>query len=321
VAGLGAQPCPGRVDQEPAQLGSEPVGTGDPHGRRLRRRRNACCRRGGPNLDGRSRGHGRVIGRSPWVRAERPQRLSGSPAGVRRRSTYDARPRDRSSPLWRGAVCTWSRRARLSAPLARCDRTMTCRSALTTDAACGHRSLPCWARSLVGCSWPPAVTPICPCLTAGHDPAHAGVGADEHGRHSRGRAWHLRGQLPYRQGGHGLGQAQLPGDRLGRSPSRALGDAASDRHGRPSGGRRHRRGDQGTAAGYLGAIDGRLHAVRPQATPRLASTLAAAQGSRSPNPWLQGSWGGTATIADPLLGRSAAVHPIQRRDVWIGRQP
>jgi len=40
-------------------------------------------------------------------------------------------------------------------------------------------------------------------------------------------------------------------------------------------------GDQGAAAGYLGPIGGRLHAVRPQATPRLASTLAAAQGSRS----------------------------------------
>src|SRR5512132_2213291 len=37
VAGLGAQPCPGRVDQQPAGLRSEPVGTGDAHGVRLRR--------------------------------------------------------------------------------------------------------------------------------------------------------------------------------------------------------------------------------------------------------------------------------------------
>src|SRR5512132_4045963 len=37
VAGLGAQPSPGRVDQEPTGLRSEPVGTGDAHGVRLRR--------------------------------------------------------------------------------------------------------------------------------------------------------------------------------------------------------------------------------------------------------------------------------------------
>ena len=42
VAGLGAQPGTGGVDQEPAGLWSEPVGTSHPHGLRLRRRQNAC---------------------------------------------------------------------------------------------------------------------------------------------------------------------------------------------------------------------------------------------------------------------------------------
>jgi hypothetical protein len=37
MAGLGAQPCPSRVDQQPAGLRSEPVCTGDAHGVRLRR--------------------------------------------------------------------------------------------------------------------------------------------------------------------------------------------------------------------------------------------------------------------------------------------
>src|SRR6266508_2071106 len=37
VAGLGAQPCTTGVDQQPAGLRSEPVGTGDAHGLRLRR--------------------------------------------------------------------------------------------------------------------------------------------------------------------------------------------------------------------------------------------------------------------------------------------
>ena len=76
------------------------------------------------------------------------------------------------------------------------------------------------------------------------------------------------------KGGHGLGQAQLPGDRLGRSPGGAVGDAAGDRQARPSGGCRHRRGHQGSAAGYLGAIGGRLHAVRSPAAAGLASRLA-----------------------------------------------
>jgi hypothetical protein len=155
------------VDQEPAQLGSEPVGTGDPHGRRLRRRRNACCRRGGPISMGDREGS-RVTGRSPWLRRA-PQRLSGSAAGSIRRSTYDrkvarsqgrkvARSQGRLLPLvaW-GPVCTWSRLARLSAPPSRSNRTMTCRSALTTDAAWERRGLRCSARSLAGFSWPPAL--------------------------------------------------------------------------------------------------------------------------------------------------------------------
>ena len=54
----------------------------------------------------------------------------------------------------------------------------------------------------------------------------------------------------------------------------APGDAAGDRQGRHSGGRRHRRGYQGSAAGYLGAIGGRLHQVRSPAAPGLASSLA-----------------------------------------------
>jgi hypothetical protein len=104
VAGLGAQPCPGRLDQEPAQLGSEPVGTGDPHGRRLRRRRNACCPRGGPNLDGRSRGH-----RSRhWALTMVAPRTCQAPlwVGGRVRPAVDVRPRDRKVayyPWWRGA--------------------------------------------------------------------------------------------------------------------------------------------------------------------------------------------------------------------------
>jgi hypothetical protein len=80
----------------------------------------------------------------------------------------------------------------------RCNRTMTCRSALNTDAACGRQPLLYSAPSLLESSWT-------------------------------------------------------------RS---ALGC------------RRHRRGHQGSAAGYLGAIGGRLHAVRSQAAADLASSLA-----------------------------------------------
>jgi hypothetical protein len=58
VAGLGAQPGTRGVDQEPAGLRSEPVGTGHAYGRRLRRRHNACrCHRRGHDHGGRSKGH------------------------------------------------------------------------------------------------------------------------------------------------------------------------------------------------------------------------------------------------------------------------
>jgi hypothetical protein len=112
------------------------------------------------------------------------------------------------------------------------------------------------------------------CRATRYNPAGSLAHADDHGRRPWGRAWRLRGELPYGQGGHGLGQAELPGERLGRSPGGALGDAAGDRHGRPAGGRRHRRGHQGSAAGYLGAIGGRLHAVWSPAAAGLASSLA-----------------------------------------------
>src|SRR5215216_8038539 len=76
---------------------------------------------------------------------------------VRRRSTYD-RETARSLITLGGVepVCSWSRRARLSAPPARSNRTMTCRSACTTDAAWERQGLRCSARLLVGSSWPPA---------------------------------------------------------------------------------------------------------------------------------------------------------------------
>ena len=113
-----------------------------------------------------------------------------------------------------------------------------------------------------------------PCRAGGYDAAGPLARNDEHGRRPRGRAWHLRGELPYGQGGYRLGQIQLPGDSLGRSQGGAAGDAAGDRQGRHSGGRRHRRSHQGSTAGYLGAIGGCLQAVRSQAATRLASTLA-----------------------------------------------
>src|SRR6266536_5142728 len=46
VAGLGAQPGTGGVDQEPAGLRSDPVGSSHPQVLRLRRRQNACWCRG-----------------------------------------------------------------------------------------------------------------------------------------------------------------------------------------------------------------------------------------------------------------------------------
>jgi hypothetical protein len=112
-----------------------------------------------------------------------------------------------------------------------------------------------------------------PCLAAGHDHAGPLASADEHGRRPRGRAWPLRGELPYRQGDYGLRHAWFPGDRVGRSQGGAVGNAAGDRQGRHSDGRRHRRGYQGSAAGHLGAVGGRLQAVRSQAAPRLAGPL------------------------------------------------
>jgi hypothetical protein len=157
----------------------------------------------------------------------------------------------------------------------RCNRTMTCRSALDTDAAYGRQPLLYSAPSLLESSWWPAVPQIRPLPPRQVQPGRLPLArADDHGQRPWGRAWHLRGELPYGQGGYGLGQAQLPGDRLGRSTGGVLGDAAGDRQGRHAGGRRHRRGHQGSAAGYLGAIGGRLHAVRSPAAAGLASSLA-----------------------------------------------
>ena len=53
VAGLGAQPCPGRFDEESAGLWSEPVGTGATHGRKATRRQHARrCHRSGHDHGG-----------------------------------------------------------------------------------------------------------------------------------------------------------------------------------------------------------------------------------------------------------------------------
>jgi hypothetical protein len=170
-------------------------------------------------------------------------------------------------------VYKWSRPARLSAssPAATGRRHADPRSTGTPLAGADRAAARCCCGrgSLGGLH---RRNPI-PGLPAGHDHAGPFASADEHSRRPRGRAWHLRGELPYGQGDDGLGQAKLPGDRLGRSPGGALGHAAGNRQGRHSGGRRHRRGHQGSAAGHLGAIGGRLHAVRSQAAPRLAGTL------------------------------------------------
>ena len=156
------------------------------------------------------------------------------------------------------------------------------------------------------------------CRAARYNPASSLARADEHGQRPWGCAWHLRGELPYGQGGYGLGQAQLPRDRLGRPPGGAAGDAAGDRHGRPSGGRRHRRGHQGSAAGYLGAIGGRLHQVRSPAAARLASSLAGpsvVRGTRRNNGQPR-----ISTDTDHAAHRSScqfnrwACCPLQRRD-------
>src|ERR687897_2635576 len=101
---------------------------------------------------------------TPWLRRAplAPRWVGGR---VRRRSTYDRETA--RSPITLGGVepvCSWSRRARLSAPLARSNRTMTCRSACTTDAAWERQGLRCSARSLVGSSWPPAAPRTRPLL-------------------------------------------------------------------------------------------------------------------------------------------------------------
>ena len=139
-----------------------------------------------------------------------------------------------------------------------------------------------------------------------------------------GRAWRLRGGLPYGQGSHGLRQAQLQGDRLGRSPDGALGDAAGDRQGRPSGGRRHhRRGHQGSAAGYLGAIGGRLHAVRSQAAAGLASSLAGPSLVRGTSATTD-NHGSSPTLSEQLMdrmGRPTDGRSVPYNDEVTGSSP
>jgi hypothetical protein len=119
VASLGSQPCPGRVDQELARLGSEPIGAGDPHGPRLSRRRNACSPRTGPDFEGRSRGHrSRHWGRSPWSRRAPSAPLRVAAGSVSGRPT----PRDRKvarHPCGVEPFAPSRGEARLSAPLAR----------------------------------------------------------------------------------------------------------------------------------------------------------------------------------------------------------
>jgi hypothetical protein len=104
VAGLGAQPCPGRVDQKPAGLWSEPVGTGNLHGRRLRRRRNARCAAQATVTMGDQEGHRRVPGLRTWLH---PTALSASlrrrpgPSASAGRNHAVRRP---TSLVWRSPV-------------------------------------------------------------------------------------------------------------------------------------------------------------------------------------------------------------------------
>src|SRR5215211_8062017 len=104
VAGLGTQPCPGRVDQEPAGLWSEPVGTGNLHGRRLRRRRDARCAAEATVTMGDQEGHRRVPGLRTWLH---PTALSASlrrrpgPSAIARRNHAVRRP---TSLVWRSLV-------------------------------------------------------------------------------------------------------------------------------------------------------------------------------------------------------------------------
>jgi hypothetical protein len=104
VAGLGTQPCPGRVDQKPAGLWSEPVGTGNLHGRRLRRRRDARCAAEATVTMGDQEGHRRVPGLRTWLH---PTALSASlrrrpgPSAIARRNHAVRRP---TSLVWRSLV-------------------------------------------------------------------------------------------------------------------------------------------------------------------------------------------------------------------------
>ena len=185
----------------------------------------------------------------------------------------------------------------------RCNRTMTCRSALDTDAAYGRQPLLSSAPSLPESSWRPAVPRIRLLPRRQVQPGRLPRARRRPRPAPVGRAWRLRGGLPYGQGSHGLRQAQLQGDRLGRSPDGALGDAAGDRQGRPSGGRRHhRRGHQGSAAGYLGAIGGRLHAVRSQASAGLASSLAGPSLVRGTSATTD-NHGSSPTLSEQLMDR------------------
>jgi hypothetical protein len=94
--------------------------------------------------------------------------------------------RTKRAPQAANTLQPWSWLARLSATLTRRTGPLTCRSALDT-------------------------------------PAGPLARVDEHGQRPWARAWHLRGELPHGQGNHGLGQAQLSGDGLGRSPVVRLG--------------------------------------------------------------------------------------------------
>src|SRR5829696_2955722 len=100
---------------------------------------------------------GRVTGRSPWLR-----RAPSAPlwVGGRVRPAVDVRPRDRKvayHPWWRGAGLLLVEASKAVSAAHRCNRTMTCRPLLDTDAACRRQPLRCSAWSLVESSWRPAV--------------------------------------------------------------------------------------------------------------------------------------------------------------------
>ena len=107
VAGLGAQPCPSRVDQEPARLGSEPVGTGDPHSLKATPTPQRPLRGTGHGHDGRSRG----AQARPWAaHMVHPSALSVSlrRRPVRRRSQGGIMLSD-ARLAWSGALSLASR--------------------------------------------------------------------------------------------------------------------------------------------------------------------------------------------------------------------